>query len=430
MSGVVIIGAGIIGCSTAYYLSESTRTQAQSIHLVEASPELFYCASGLAGGFLAADCMILTQLILRAGWLTNWAGFAPSVAPLGALSFKLHKELAEAHGGREKWGYCKSTCTSLTYDGETAVGGSGEDWLRDGSSRANAAGVYEFADGNDPTWLTRAKGASLEIISKDGSVAQVDPKRLCQFLLGESVARGIKLHHPAKVISVSKDTKDELASVRIAFTDGAETDIPCTRLVITAGPWTPMVFATLFPSATIKISTSPLAGYSLLVKSPRWSKEHETKGCHAVFATDDLGFSPEIFSRLDEEVYIAGLNSTSIPLPELSTDAKIQPEAIETLKQTAKRMLCLPGGDDDLQIMRESLCFRAVTSSGRPIISKVPDSKLGGIKTRGGDQGGVFIATGHGAWGISQSLGSGKVLTELIEGQCTSVNIEPLTLQV
>ena len=362
--------------------------------------------------------------------LTNQAGFAPSVAPLGALSFKLHKELAEAHGGREKWGYCKSTCTSLTYDSETAVGGSGEDWMRDGSSRANAAGAYESAEGDGPAWLTRAKGANLEIISQDGSVAQVDPKRLCQFLLGESMARGVKLHHPGKVISVSKDMRDELASVRIAFADGTETDIPCTRLVITAGPWTPMVFATLFPSATTKIPISSLAGYSLLVKSPRWSKEHETKGCHAVFATDDLGFSPEIFSRLDEEVYITGLNSTKIPLPELSTDAKIQPEQISTLKEAAKNMLGLPGGKDDLQILRESLCFRPVTSSGRPIISKVPDSKLGGIKTRDGGEGGVFLAAGHGAWGISQSLGSGKVLTELIEGQLTSVNIQSLTLQV
>jgi glycine/D-amino acid oxidase-like deaminating enzyme len=365
-----------------------------------------------------------------AGRLTNWPGFAPSVAPLGALSFKLHKELAETHGGRDKWGYCKSIGTSLTYDGETAVGGSGEDWLRDGSSRANAAGSYQFSEGDGPAWLTRAKGSNLEIISQDGSVAQVDPKRLCQFLLGASMARGINLHHPAKVISISKDTRDELAAVRIAFADGVETDIPCTRLVITAGPWTPTVFATLFPSATIRIPISPLAGHSLLVKSPRWSKEHETKGCHAVFAADDLGFSPEIFSRLSDEVYIAGLNSTSIPLPELSTDAKIRPEAIETLKQTAKKMLGLPGCDDDLQILREGLCFRPVTSSGRPIISKVPDSKLGGIKTRGGGEGGVFVAAGHGAWGIAQSLGSGKVLTELIEGQRTSANIQALTLQI
>jgi glycine/D-amino acid oxidase-like deaminating enzyme len=56
MTNTIIIGSGIIGLSTAFYLSESPRSQARSIYLVEASPELFHCASGLAAGFLAEDC--------------------------------------------------------------------------------------------------------------------------------------------------------------------------------------------------------------------------------------------------------------------------------------------------------------------------------------------------------------------------------------
>lgn len=57
----IIIGAGIIGCATAYYLSHSGNTEAGSIHLIEASPELFASASGKSGGFLASDCMFDTQ---------------------------------------------------------------------------------------------------------------------------------------------------------------------------------------------------------------------------------------------------------------------------------------------------------------------------------------------------------------------------------
>jgi glycine/D-amino acid oxidase-like deaminating enzyme len=53
----VILGSGIIGLSTAYFLSGSGNTDPKSIHLVDASTELFRCASGLAGGFLSADCM-------------------------------------------------------------------------------------------------------------------------------------------------------------------------------------------------------------------------------------------------------------------------------------------------------------------------------------------------------------------------------------
>lgn len=55
-NNTVILGCGIIGLCTAYYLSESGNTPPESIYLVDSSPELFYCASGFAGGYLAADC--------------------------------------------------------------------------------------------------------------------------------------------------------------------------------------------------------------------------------------------------------------------------------------------------------------------------------------------------------------------------------------
>lgn len=58
-SSTVIVGTGIIGCATAYYLSLSGHTKPDTIHLVEASEELFASASGKAGGFLAADCTVL-----------------------------------------------------------------------------------------------------------------------------------------------------------------------------------------------------------------------------------------------------------------------------------------------------------------------------------------------------------------------------------
>src|SRR5277367_3308082 len=117
---IIILGAGIIGTSTAYYLSQ-TQTPS-SIHLVEPSPTLFASASGYAGGFLAKD----------------W--FSPSVAALGALSFEEHRRLAEEHNGREKWGYSRSTGTIYTPGkGKTMGGKNGTDWLRHGASRAEAS---------------------------------------------------------------------------------------------------------------------------------------------------------------------------------------------------------------------------------------------------------------------------------------------------
>jgi len=42
---------------------------------------------------------------------------------------------------------------------------------------------------------------------------------------------------------------------------------------------------------------------------------------------------------------------------------------------------------------------------------------------------GVYIAVGHGAWGISQSLGTGLVVSEMIEGTETSANVSILSLK-
>ncbi|SLM38593.1 FAD dependent oxidoreductase [Lasallia pustulata] len=402
----VILGAGIIGTSTAYYLSQSTHTPPAAIHLVESSPRLFASASGYAAGFLAKD----------------W--FSSSVAPLGALSFDLHQQLAEEYNGREAWGYSRSTGTSLADTG----GKCGDDWLRDGNSRAETAGQHGFVSGDGPAWLTSRGGGRFEVISEGDSTAQVDPLRLCHFLLKECLARGVHLHQPAMVISVSTDMRDTLASVRIASTsDGTETDIPCTRLIIAAGAWSRQVFSNLFPQAQLKLPISSLAGHSLVVRSPRWQYSHEEQGCHAVFTTDAAGYSPEVFSRIGGEIYIAGLNSNNIPLPELATESQIDEESIGILKTTATRLLGVPGKEDDLEIVRTGLCFRPVTNRGTPILGRVPENMLGGdVSPR--DGGGVWIGAGHGPWGISLSLGTGKCLAEMVEGGKTSADVRGLGL--
>lgn len=223
--------------------------------------------------------------------------------------------------------------------------------------------------------------------------------------------------------------------------------VPCTRLVIACGAWSPRVFSALFPLSKTRIPISPLAGHSLLVRNPHFTPELiDKETCHAVFATDTLGFSPEWFARIGGELYLAGLNSTGIPLPEIATDVKVNQRAIDQLKQCAKAMMLnVPG--KDFEILREGLvcitttehtisimfiffsqCFRPVTASGRPIVTRIADDKLGGIKTRGGGNGGVFIAAGHGAWGISHAPGTGLVMAEMIEGRQPSAKVEALQL--
>lgn len=127
----VIIGGGIIGTSIAYHLSSSSSVSASKeadVHVIDSSSQLYSGASGYAGGFLARD----------------W--FEPAVAELGALSFDLHRQLAEEHDGRRRWGFMEGTAWSL--HGDMPGGASGED---------------------SPAWLTAGR---VDAVSEQG-VAQV-----------------------------------------------------------------------------------------------------------------------------------------------------------------------------------------------------------------------------------------------------------------
>lgn len=149
---VVIIGGGIIGWATAFYLTrEPSTTAANSIHVVESTTTPISSASGYAAGFIARD----------------W--FSHSSAALGALSFGLHKELAEKHGGAEKWGYSRST--SASFERNPFI--HGENWVESGS-RAEVAGTFHEAKPDSlPTWLKRTRHDELDVIGRDDAAAQV-----------------------------------------------------------------------------------------------------------------------------------------------------------------------------------------------------------------------------------------------------------------
>ncbi|OJT05364.1 hypothetical protein TRAPUB_3805 [Trametes pubescens] len=500
MPTTVILGAGIIGLATAHSLAELAPPD-HRIHLVDPAPELFASASGKAAGFLAKD----------------W--FAPAIAPLGNLSFDLHRALAHRHNGRARWAYSESISYSLDRDfdddsddpdldpglasgsdrggdaespeeqrasGEPedvhisgrngSQGQGGLDWLRQNTSRASVLeGDLEKAhsDGGTsvdetdelPKWL-RAKPDALQMISDRKSTAQlyVVSRTLCEFLLAQCLAAGVTLHQPARATKLwlDEDHPGSLTRIRVEYLgllaktiDGrARTvDIPCDNVVIAAGCWTPQVYTSLFPNASRIPRITHLAGYSVTFKAKHWPPAVPTPKAdpqapqapsnpslplprgqdsqvylgasptHAIF-TGAHGFSPEIFSRVAGDVWLGGLNPATAALPALPTDAQVAPAEVAKLLAVA-RSLC----GEDIELRSQALCFRPVSATGRPIISRMHVADLGdGVKPRGHDgAGGVFIATGHGPWGIALSLGTGRVVSEMVLGRATSADVSALT---
>lgn len=272
---------------------------------------------------------------------------------------------------------------------------------------------------------------------------------MSRFLINEATSHGAKLYHPAKAVAVVKDDNGTVNGVKIVSLDSEEESvIPCTNLILSSGAWTPHVLKELFPSTPVSLGIAPLAGYSLVLRSPRHTIDHEKTvlqgRSNAVFATNpnSRGFSPEIFTREGGEIYIAGLNP-SIPLPARveKTPQLFDPAQMQNLKDVAVRLMGKAvvygssksrddvNNDDDLEIIREGLCFRPARSTGVPVIGKIEDPSLGdGVRSSA--QGGVYIAAGHGPWGISLSLGTGKVVSEMVEGRITSADVSRLAVHV
>ena len=468
----VIIGGGIIGLATAYYLSAERPPSDGSnpeTHILDSSHSLLLSASGYAGGFLAKD----------------W--FSSQSASLGALSFGLHQDLAKQHDGFNTWGYAGTRTFSLSID-EQGVDKNGfgprdgDDWLSSGTSRAAVA--PESTEGatstsaqmsrsqdealnpdGSPTCFTPQPSGTLEVMAEPDTTAQLEPRLLCEFLLRQCEARGVKVHLSATPISLTTSPASNTTTELVYTTTSDDSEprsktLPCTNLIITAGAWTPLVFKTLFPSSKLRIPISPLAGTSLLARSPRYkvpfssvveaTTPSQEKMCYAIYCSPmpanfrghRYSYAPEAFARLGAdarpEIWIGGLNHPGLELPEKAENV----EALRTKRgdedvkelQACFVQLCgkLPGSsqhgqplnEDDLDILRQGLCFRPVSDTGIPVIGRIADKDLGGMKTA--STGGVFIASGHGPWGISLSLGTGKVVSELILQRQPSADIRSM----
>ncbi|TVY34080.1 putative oxidoreductase, partial [Lachnellula subtilissima] len=115
---IVIIGGGIIGCTSAYFLTRhpAFNPSLHSITILEAT-SIASGASGKAGGLLAL-----------------WA-YPDCIVP---LSYRLHAELAKEHDGAKRWGYRAVHCGSIDAKGkkleDSENGGEiaegGEEWKK------------------------------------------------------------------------------------------------------------------------------------------------------------------------------------------------------------------------------------------------------------------------------------------------------------
>lgn len=312
---IVIIGAGIIGVTAAYYLSQHPAFDPAktSITLLE-SCEVAAGASGKAGGLLALD----------------WHG--PATTPLAALSYKLHESLAKQYDGSSKWGYRVLNTLSI---------------------KANSKGTRRKVRlPDDIDWLDEAVVEKVGVLGSTSTTAQVHPRKFCHELLGHAEQAGVKL----KLCHV-RSTENST----ITFEDPAGTtdSIESDCIIVTAGPWT----STLLPEAPI----SAVRAHSITIKTA------EPVTPHALFTEMTLRngqhVSPEIYARSDE-VYVCGEGDNLAPLPDKASQVEVVEARCDELRdQVAELSSVLSQGT----IGVKQACYLPANErgSGAPIVGKV-----------------------------------------------------------
>ncbi|KAF2186005.1 hypothetical protein K469DRAFT_738710 [Zopfia rhizophila CBS 207.26] len=311
----------------------------------------------ILGGVDSAPKLLESASGLSSTAARDW--FDDRAAALGDFSFQLHRQLAESFDGQKRWGYAGSHVYSLSLD-DAPAGVRGEDWLLAGTSRAQAVGRRAYGHAS-----AAGERASWNVVASAEDCAQVEPRKLCKFLLSECQQRGVRLLLGTRATEVVKSGDGKVSVLKLESTTGGTgpTLLYCSDIVITAGCWAPRVFNTLFPQSRIKMETDALAGHSILYRSPRYTRPF----LNIVYGQDDKFHGKD--KHIPYAIYCPPTKSWSYS-PETYAPAK-----------AAVQLSGLKGRDDkpaedDSEIISKALCFRPVSKSGVPIIGKVSPRDL------------------------------------------------------
>ena len=364
---IVIIGGGIIGCTTAYYLSRHSST----ITLIEASPHgPAQGASGKAGGLVA-----------------RWA-FPKEIVD---LSFDEHCKLAREHNGKDRWGWRYVRCGSWE--------GRGEDSVHEGiGTNKNLAKTLGLPSGVKPAttskyrvsrkasdlpedlqWVKEELTDSYSPMAKDGETAQVHPYLFTTSMFELAKANGVN-YIEGKAISIIQDSDGKVTGVEyITNQDHTKKEtVPATHVIVAAGAWSSALVHQLPISAT--------RAHSITIR-PR---QNVAISPYVLFtdisdpSSSGKASSPEIYARPDNEVYACGPGD-NCPLPDTVDDVIVDQPSCELIYTHVSSI------SQELRegtVEKRQACYLpSVSSGGGPIIGEADHIAKG-----------LFIATGHTCW--------------------------------
>jgi glycine/D-amino acid oxidase-like deaminating enzyme len=409
---IVIVGGGIIGSTTAYYLTRHPKydPNLHSIHLIEGT-KIAAGASGKAGGLLAL-----------------WA-YPSCLVP---LSFKLHEELAKEHGGAERWGYRRVSCGELSARGRVvkakpsgiggmkgtdeetvglhSTGGKVEENVslqkRTPESLKNLkrAGLPEDLD-----WFADECVQAYDAMGTPENTAQVHPYQFTTSMADLAQEKGVKI-----VIGIVTEIKSSSSGHSVSYTPNDPSNpqiINATDVVLTAGPWTKDLLdeapigALRAHSVTIRPSR-PTSAYAIFtsISLPKDFREGTKSRAQHV--------TPEIYARPNDELYACGEGDHMVPLPKTAADVQVDEKRCQDIVDYVSSV------SDELrdgEVLTKQACYLPqVEGGGGPLVGPTNRKRL-------------WLAAGHTCWGIQNGPGTGKVMSEFVmDGEAKSARVGSL----
>lgn len=408
---IIIVGAGIIGVCTAYFIIKHPKFDPEKYHVtILESKRVAGGASGKAGGLLAL-----------------WA-FPQQIVP---LSFRLHQELSDMYNGGQEWGYRRLTTVSLegdishvpdhpsdeedevpqpkaqrvTKEGKVETKRPSKN-LRTRSARTNKLPA-------DLNWISSEVITECSTLGGTDTTAQVHPYKFTNFILKKAVedANGsleIVLGKVEEIVysmenGTATGVKFTPTSMKSEFDEPIE--LKGDQIVLSVGPWT----SKILPDCPI----SGLRAHSITI-APFEDQPVSPYAIFTEFKNGPTSFtSPEIYARQDE-VYVCGEGDSAVDVPETTDDVEVVKSKCDDLfRQVGKFSPNLRKG----HILKRQACYLPilnVPSSSGPLIGETNVDKL-------------YICSGHSCWGINNAPGTGKIMSEvLLDGKAKSANISSL----
>jgi len=413
---VIVLGGGLIGTATAWYLSQA----GHQVTVVERQPGVGMETSFANGGQIS---------------VSHAEPWANPRAPLKVLRWLSREDAPllfrlRADAAQWRWGFrflmeCLPSRTRFNtvqlvrlglYSRRALQALRRQTGLRYEELEKGILHFYshaaEFEAAQRTARLMREQGCEIDLLDKD-DMLRIEPalKNALPLIAGASIApqdesgdahlftqglarlaaeRGVEFRYDTTVRAI-RGTTDRIEGVVCAQKqDGIERDTVAVAdaYVVALGSYSPLLLRPL----GIRLNLYPAKGYSVTLPVER------PELAYSVSLTDDQ--HKLVFSRLGRRLRIAGTAEFT------GYDTSLNPVRCQAL---VKRLVQLfPGIADPRQALFWT-GLRPATPSNLPYIGKTRYRNL-------------FLNTGHGTLGWTHSCGSGRALSDIISGKVPEVD--------